>query len=116
MRVGELPGTGPDPWTLLAVAYAGGDGRGVNLTTIRNVAGIIRQAAITDESLQEELGRLEGAGLVEVRDGKYHPTNRFLAFFQTRANRRGVQHDYEDLIQFLGRHAAIERGPEAGGP
>src|SRR3954452_18554687 len=72
-RDGDPPGAGPDPWTLLAVAYAGGDGRGVNLTTVRIVAGIIRQAALTDESLHEELGRLEGSGLVEVRDGKYHP-------------------------------------------
>ena len=115
MRDGELPGAGPDPWTLLAVAYAGGDGRGVNLTTVRIVAGIIRQAALTDESLREELGRLEGAGLVEVRDGKYHPKGPFLAFFRTRVNRRGVWHDYEDLIRFLGRHAPTEGGPEVGG-
>jgi hypothetical protein len=116
MRDGDLPGAGPDPWTLLAIAYAGGDGRGVNLTTVRIVAGIIRQAALTDESLRDELGRLEGAGLVEVRDGKYHPTERFLAFFRTREKRRGVWHDYEDLIRFLARHAPREGGPEARGP
>ncbi len=51
MRDAELPGEAPDPWTLLAVAYAGGDGRGVNLDTVRTVAGIIRQATLTDESL-----------------------------------------------------------------
>jgi hypothetical protein len=101
---------------LLAVAYAGGDGRGVNLSTVRTVAGIIRQAALSDESLRAELGRLEDAGLVEVRDGKYHPTVLFLDFFRSRAERRGVWHDYEDLIQFLGRHAPTGAGPEAGGP
>ena len=116
MRAGEFPGAAPDPWTLLAVAYAGGDGRGVNLATVRVVAGIIRQAALTDESMREELGRLEGAGLVAVRDGKYHPTGPFLAFLRTRANRRGVQHDYEDLIQFLGPRTPTEAGPDAGGP
>ncbi len=115
VRDENLYGAGPDPWTLLAVAYVGGDGRGVNLTTVRIVAGIIRQAALADESLREELGRLEGAGLVEVRDGKYHPSEPFLAFFRTRANRRGVWHDYEDLIRFLGHHAAAAGGPEAGG-
>lgn len=115
MSAAELSGAGRDPWTLLAIAYAGDDGRGVNLATIRNVTGIIRQAALTDESLREELGRLERAGLVEVREGKYHPTGPFLEFLRTRANRRGVQHDYEDLIQFLGRHAPTEGGPEADG-
>ena len=116
MRDGDFPGAGPDPWTLLAVAYAGGDGRGVNLTTVRIVAGIIRQAALTDESLRDELGRLEGAGLVEVRDGKYHPTERLLAFFRTRERRRGVWHDYEELIRFLGRYSSRGGGPGAGGP
>ncbi len=115
MRAGEFPGAGPETWTLLAVAYAGGDGRGVNLTTVRIVAGIIRQAALADESLREELGRLEGAGLVEVRDDRYYPTVSFLEFFRMRANRRGVWHDYEELIQFLGRHAPTEGGPKVGG-
>ncbi len=116
MNEGDVPGEGPDPWILLAVAYAGGDGRGVNLTTVRIVAGIIRQAALTDESLQEQLGRLEGAGLVVVRDGKYHPTEQFLAFFRARADRRGVWNDHEELIRFLGREDPIEEGSEVGSP
>jgi len=103
---------GLDLWTLLAIAYAGGDGRGVSLNSIRYVAGIIRQATLTDEHLGEDLRRLQVAGLVEERDGRYRPSEPFLAFFHVREDRRSVRHDYEDLIRFLESHDLCDGGSE----
>jgi hypothetical protein len=105
MLAAEPRAVGSDTWLLLAVAYAEGDGRGGDLSALGFVAGLIRQAEFTDEELRAALGRLRAAGLVHDRDGTYHPAESIQAFVRARTYRRGVRHDYEDLIRLLGVNA-----------
>jgi hypothetical protein len=100
-----------DVWPLLAVAYAGDNSRGADLATIRFVAGLIRRATFADEELRAALGRLRAAGYIDERDGKYCPVEPVLTFFRTRTHRRGVWHDREELIRFLGVAPTSPRTP-----
>ncbi|HEY2154727.1 MAG TPA: hypothetical protein VGH33_03795 [Isosphaeraceae bacterium] len=103
MSVGDRPIAREDVWTLLAVAYLGGDGRGVGLGSIARLCRILRRPRMRgDRDLRRSLGRLRRAGLLIKSGGLYHPPARVGSFLRVRVHRRGIWHDYRDLMHHLG--------------
>ena len=103
MTDGGPPITREDVWSLLAVAYVDGAGLGTDLRFVSVLSGAIRHAPLDDEpTLRASLDRLRDAGLVVESDGLHRPTRAVAAFLRARSHRRGVWHDYRDLIRHLG--------------
>jgi hypothetical protein len=103
MSVGDRPIAREDVWTLLAVAYLGGDGRGADLGSIVRLCRIVRRArSRSDHEVRRSLGRLRHAGLVIRSGGLYHAPARVGSFLRVRVHRRGIWHDYRDLMHHLG--------------
>jgi hypothetical protein len=105
MTVGDRPNTRDDLWTLLAIAYAGWDGRGVDARSIPGLGRAIRRAVLADEAaLRASLGRLVEAGLLVESGGSHRAAAPVAAFLRERTHRRGIWHDFRDL----GRHLGLE--------
>jgi hypothetical protein len=103
VSVGDRPVAREDVWTLLAVAYVGGDGRGVELGAIVRLCRILRRARSGDDrEMRRSLDRLRQAGLLMKSGGLYHTPARVASFLRVRAHRRGIWHDYRDLMHHLG--------------
>jgi hypothetical protein len=103
MTVGERLITREDVWTLLAVAYAGWDGRGTAPAAVGGLCRLIRRAGTADDrAVRASLARLRGARLVEASGGLLRPAATVAAFLRARTHRRGIWHDYRDLVHYLG--------------
>ncbi len=103
MRVGHRTITREDVWSLLAVAYVGWDGRGAESRSIARLCRILRRVrAGGDRGLRRSLDRLCAAGLVAKAGGLYHASPRVTSFLRVRVHRRGIWHDYRDLLHHLG--------------
>jgi hypothetical protein len=103
MSVGDRPIAREDVWTLLAVAYLGADGRGAEPGSIGRLCRILRRPRPrSDRELRRSLGRLGQAGLVIKSGGLYRTPARVANFLRVRVHRRGIWHDYRDLMHHLG--------------
>jgi hypothetical protein len=102
MTAGSPKSAASDVWLLLAIAYASGDGPGAESWAIRFVAEFLGRPLGPEESWRGDLDRLAAAGLVREHGGRVRPTEAVQAFFRPRVHRRGVRHDFEDLLRFLG--------------
>jgi hypothetical protein len=92
---------GPEGWVLLAVAYAGVDGRGADLGALRILTTLIRPDAVASVDMDATLSRLVASELVEERGGLFHPAESVSAFLLARTFRRSVAHDHRDLLRHL---------------
>ena len=102
MTVGDRRITAEDVWALLAIAYVASDDRGAEAHAIRGLSGAIPCAPLADEGhLRASLDRLIDAGLVVEADGLHRPAGAIAAFLRARTHRRGVWHDYRDLVRHL---------------
>jgi hypothetical protein len=102
MTAEDRPITRDDAWALLAVAYAGWEGRGADVAAVQRLARSIRREVLAEESLGESLGRLRDAGLVVESGGLHHPAATVADFLRARTHRRGVRHDHRDLMHHVG--------------
>ena len=103
MTVGDRRITAEDVWALLAVAYVARDDRGAGSRAILGLSAAIPRAPLGDEDrLRASLDRLADAGLVVESAGLHRPVAEVASFLRARAHRRGLWHDYRDLVRHLG--------------
>jgi hypothetical protein len=92
-----------DAWTLLAVAYLGGEGHGTDAEEVATLArNALRSAPRDGARLAASLGRLVDAGLVVESAGRLRAAAPVVAFLRARPCRRGIWHDHRDLLAMLG--------------
>ena len=93
--------TGTDAWVLLALIYSS-QSRTADLTTVIASADFINHAILTYDELRNGLGRLEEAGLIREKSGKYRATSIVLAAYaKTTTPRRAVLKELQDIHTFL---------------